>query len=157
MNKTLLLMVGPSGAGKSHWAANFCKKHADAVLVSRDAIRFEMLKPGEDYFAHEGVVFDTFCERIQNALNTAGPGYVIADATHNNEKSRNMTLNKLQLDNINVIPVVIKADVATCIRQNNLRTGRARVPRQQVERFCRTHGAPENDQREYFDIWNITQ
>lgn len=156
MNKVLLLMVGPSGAGKSYWAAQFMRKHPDTVLVSRDAIRFALLKDGEDYFAHEETVFNTFCANIQKALDQEGAGYVIADATHNNEKSRNLTLNKLRLDNVNVIPVVIHADTATCIRQNNLRTGRARVPRKQIERFIRTHQAPENDAREYFDIWNIT-
>ena len=156
MKKTLLLMVGPSGAGKSYWAAQFMKKHPESVWVSRDAIRFAMLKDGEDYFAHEDTVFDTFCKNIQDALNQGDTGYVIADATHNNEKSRNLTLNKLKLDNINVIPVVVNADLRTCLEHNNQRTGRARVPRKQIERFVRTHEAPEKDARQYFDIWNIT-
>ena len=156
MKKTLLLMVGPSGAGKSYWAAQFMKKHPDATWVSRDAIRFAMLKEGEDYFAHEDTVFDTFCKNIQQALDQGETGYVIADATHNNEKSRNLTLNKLKLDNINVIPVVVNADLRTCLEHNNQRTGRARVPRKQIERFVRTHEAPEKDARQYFDIWNIT-
>lgn len=156
MNKTLLLMVGPSGAGKSYWANKFCQKHKDAVLISRDAIRFTLLKDGEDYFAHEETVFDTFCANIQKALDQAGAGYVIADATHNNEKSRNLTLSKLKLENVNVIPVVVHADLRTCLEQNNKRTGRARVPRRQIERFVRTHEAPEKDKRKYFDIWNIT-
>ena len=156
MKKTLLLMVGPSGAGKSYWAAQFMKKHPESVWVSRDAIRFAMLKDGEDYFAHEDTVFDTFCKNIQEALNQGDTGYVIADATHNNEKSRNLTLNKLKQDNINVIPVVMHADLRTCLEHNNQRTGRARVPRKQIERFVRTHEAPEKDARQYFDIWNIT-
>ena len=156
MKKTLLLMVGPSGAGKSYWAAQFMKKHPESVWVSRDAIRFAMLKDGEDYFAHEDTVFDTFCKNIQEALNQGDAGYVIADATHNNEKSRNLTLNKLKLDNVNVIPVVMHADLRTCLEHNNLRSGRARVPRKQIERFVRTHEAPEKDARQYFDIWNIT-
>lgn len=156
MKKTLLLMVGPSGAGKSYWAAQFMKKHPESVWVSRDAIRFAMLKDGEDYFAHEDTVFDTFCKNIQEALNQGDTGYVIADATHNNEKSRNLTLNKLKLDNVNVIPVVMHADLRTCLEHNNLRSGRARVPRKQIERFVRTHEAPEKDARQYFDIWNIT-
>lgn len=156
MKKTLLLMVGPSGAGKSYWARKFMEKHPDATLISRDAIRFSMLKDGDDYFAHEDTVFNTFCQNIQTALDAEGMGYVIADATHNNEKSRNLTLNKLKLDNINVIPVVIKADLQTCLEHNNQRTGRARVPRKQIERFVRTHECPELDERDYFDIWNIT-
>lgn len=156
MKKTLLLMVGPSGAGKSYWAAQFMKKHPESVWVSRDAIRFAMLKDGEDYFAHEDTVFDTFCKNIQEALNQGDTGYVIADATHNNEKSRNLTLNKLKLDNVNVIPVVMHANLRTCLEHNNLRSGRARVPRKQIERFVRTHEAPEKDARQYFDIWNVT-
>ena len=99
---------------------------------------------------------DTFCKNIQAALDQGETGYVIADATHNNEKSRNLTLNKLKLDNINVIPVVVNADLRTCLEHNNQRTGRARVPRKQIERFVRTHEAPEKDARQYFDIWNIT-
>lgn len=43
-------MSGAPGSGKSTW----CRNHGvSKYRVSRDEIRFSVLKDGEDYFSHE--------------------------------------------------------------------------------------------------------
>lgn len=41
--RTVIIMVGLSGSGKSTWARDYCRKHENWVIVSRDAFRY-MLK-----------------------------------------------------------------------------------------------------------------
>ena len=63
----LYLMCGVPGAGKS----TFIKKRTrldHAVVVSRDAIRFSIVKPDEEYFSHEDEVVKIFWEQINKAL-----------------------------------------------------------------------------------------
>ena len=114
-------------SGKSFWA----RQHVDEnhVWVSRDEVRFSMLKDGEEYFAHENAVFSEWIHRIQKALDDENVQAVYADATHINERSRDKTLRNLRLGaNVRVIPVVFKTPWETCYYRNKNRTGRARVP-----------------------------
>ena len=51
---TLYIMCGPSGCGKTTWAHNFIKEQHetnDIRYVSRDEIRFSLIKEGEEYFS----------------------------------------------------------------------------------------------------------
>ena len=58
----LYVLVGCPGSGKSTWA----KKHlADTYYVSRDEIRFGLLKAGDDYFSHEDEVYEKFIDGIK--------------------------------------------------------------------------------------------
>ena len=64
----LIMMCGIPGSGKSTWIQN-CKGFIgnDVVVVSRDAIRFSMLKEGEDYFgitSLEDVLFNAPVEVV---------------------------------------------------------------------------------------------
>ena len=55
MNKkklTLYLMSGIPASGKSTYAHKLAEK-TGAVYISRDEIRFSLLKDEEDYFTHE--------------------------------------------------------------------------------------------------------
>ena len=49
----LYILCGPSGCGKSTWAKHFQEENPSMSYVSRDSIRFNMVKPEEDYFSHE--------------------------------------------------------------------------------------------------------
>ena len=46
-------MVGIPGSGKSTWAKARCKNNPHAAYISRDEIRFSLLKDEEEYFAKE--------------------------------------------------------------------------------------------------------
>ena len=139
--KILYLMCGCPGSGKSHWA----KGIKDAVIISRDEIRFNLLKDGEDYFAHEEEVVDTFIQNLNAAIVTND--IIIADATHMSEKARNATLNKLALDNVAIIPVSFELPLDKVLKQNDFRTGRAFVPKSVVRRMHAQYIPPSNNEK----------
>ena len=66
--KKLILMMGPPASGKSTITNLIAENHNKICIVSRDAIRFSLLRDGEDYFAHEDEVIETFYSRINEAL-----------------------------------------------------------------------------------------
>ena len=80
MKTKLIIFMGPSGSGKSYLAKHIQETHDDCIIVSRDAIRFALLKDGEDYFAHEDEVVRRYYDNINRAIGVHK--YVIADATH---------------------------------------------------------------------------
>ena len=53
MTKTLWLMCGAPGSGKSWFAKNILKTDDTWQYISRDEIRFSLIKEGEDYFGKE--------------------------------------------------------------------------------------------------------
>ena len=91
-----------------------------------------MLTEDEDYFAHEGTVFETFCQKIEEAL-VSRCDRIFADASHLNPASRAKVLNKVKqyADEINVI--WLKTPLMECYRRNENRTGRARVPKPTIK------------------------
>ena len=60
-------MVGAPGSGKSTFAR---KRFPNARYISRDEIRFSVLKPDEDYFSKEKLTWKMFIDAIQK-LKTA--------------------------------------------------------------------------------------
>ena len=126
--KILYLLCGIPGSGKTHWASS--QADETHIWVSRDAVRFSMLKPDEDYFAHETEVYHKWIELIREALDNPFVEAVFADATHITEFSRKKTLNSLRPlgGNVQIIPVVFNTPYETCYYRNKERTGRARVP-----------------------------
>ena len=138
----LIMMVGVPGSGKSTWVQN--NKSETDVLVSRDAIRFAMLKEDEDYFAHESEVFNEFIWRIADAL--AEDKTVIADATHLNKKSRALVLDKVRKLADEIEAVMIDVDLITALERNDNRTGRAFVPRGVIRRMYFQMEAPTKEE-----------
>ena len=150
MIPTLYILCGPSGAGKSTWARKFIEDHFDDNIhyVSRDEIRFSILKDGEDYFAHEKEVFKKFVGTIGETLIDGFD--VIADATHLNEFARRKLTQALDMRHIdyNIIYVVFNINVETCIAHNANRNGRSDVPETVIRNMCRDFRAPTMDEDE---------
>ena len=146
---TLYILCGPAGCGKSTWAHKFCKENPEVHYVSRDEVRFAIVKEDEDYFSHEKEVFKEFVKRIATFLRVKD-SKVIADATHLNEFSRRKLIQALDRYNLNfqIICVVFKIDVETCIAQNAMRTGRQCVPENIVKNMCRDFRAPDMEEDE---------
>ena len=149
----LYLMVGAQGSGKSTYAREFREEHTPSpIIVSRDAIRFSMVKDGSPYFSKEKAVFKEFIREINEGLDK---GDVIADATHINEVSRMKLINKVDLSKCKVSCIVVNTDETTAIKRNHLREGRARVPDSVIsENYARfTH--PKTDKFHYDKIIEI--
>ena len=146
--KKLYILSGVPGCGKSTWI-NKNKIDSD-VVVSRDVVRFSLVKENEDYFSKENLVFNTFIEQINEAIdNRVSTIYV--DATHINETSRNKVLDRLHLsDEVKVIPVFIKEKLETCLHRNSLREGRANVPEKAIVRMYNSLHAPNFNEKHYY-------
>lgn len=146
MNKSkLYLLMGAPGSGKSTYLKNrFSQQH---VVVSRDAIRFNMVREDEEYFSKEKEVFREYIEQIRIALKFNKE--VFADATHLNENSRAKVLFALGKDlkdvEVNVIWVRVPLEVA--ITQNELRLGtRAYVPKSVIRRMYSQATMPSKEE-----------
>lgn len=128
----LYLMCGIPGAGKS----TFIKKRVklnNAIIVSRDTIRFSIVKPEEDYFSHEDEVLTIFWRQINEAL-AAGKN-VFVDQTSLTPKARKLLLQHVKsYDHANLI--WIDEDIQTCLERNEKRRGtRTYVPRNVIRRM----------------------
>lgn len=149
----LYLMVGAPGSGKSTYACEFRKERTPSpIIVSRDAIRFSMVKDDSPYFSKEKAVFKEFVREINEGLDE---GDVIADATHINEVSRMKLIKRIDLSKCKVSCIVLLTDELTAIKRNHLREGRARVPDSVIsENYARfTH--PKADKFHYHTIIEV--
>lgn len=145
-------MSGPQGSGKSKWAKDHVF-NGKTVYVSRDLIRFNLLKDDEDYFAHEKKTYQLFVELVQNNLDNENVQIVIADATFLTDKSRKKFLNKLKLrDDIEVKLIIMDTSLCTCLERNSKRKGREYVPDSVIieawEKFERVTGIEKIDEVE---------
>ena len=143
----LYILCGPSGCGKSTWAKNDARmKHC--AYVSRDEIRYSIVKDNEDYFSHEKEVFRRFIAEI---IKNMKMGFdTIADATHLNEFSRRKLTQAIDMytTDYKIIYVVFNVDADTCVAHNANRAGRANVPENIIRNMCRDFRAPTKDEDE---------
>ena len=138
--KNLYMMCGVPGSGKSTYVAT---NHPDAIVVSRDAIRFALLKEGDDYFAYEDMVLSIFYSKIQNAIDSDNEQDIIIDATHLTPKARATCLQNLKnLDKVNLVALSIEAPLAIALYRNDKRTGRARVPDTVIRNMYKSYKIP---------------
>lgn len=147
---TLYILCGPSGCGKSTWAYKYMYENIDKNIryVSRDEIRYSMLKDGEDYFSHEKEVFKKFVSTIRQTLIDGFD--CIADATHLNEFSRRKLTQAIDMlyTDYQIIYVNFGANADICIEHNKNREGRANVPETVIRNMCRSFRAPSLDEDE---------
>ena len=120
----LFIMMGAPGSGKTTWCKNNVPKNA--VYISRDEIRFSIIKDEDSYFSKEKIVYDIFINKINEALESGLDVY--ADQTSLNAGSRKKLINALNKrpDEINVI--YIERPLSTILEYNSKRTGRKLVP-----------------------------
>lgn len=152
-SKTLWLTSGVPASGKTTWVK---QNLPNIPYVSRDEVRFSIIKDDEDYFAHEDEVFEVFIKKIQNFLDTSNK--CVADATHLSEKSRNKLLNKLSLEDTDIIILNFEVPIETLIKRNSQRSGRAYVPKSVIRRmFYQFQPATQNEKYKYKDIITIKE
>lgn len=135
VKRKLYLMMGIPGAGKSTYLKTKVSEQPFKV-ISRDKIRFSIVKEDEEYFSHENEVYAEFIHQTKEALNEYSEVYI--DATHLNEASRTKTLKALgeSLKNVEVNIIYVRTPLEVAIAQNENRKGtRAYVPVEVIRRM----------------------
>ena len=153
--KKVWLLVGIPGSGKSTWVQKQMKTNPGA-WCSRDAVRFSMVGEDEEYFARENEVFEAWIFSIQAAIANNAVENVYIDATHLNEKARDKVLNRLNLENATLCAVNFTVPLEECIRRNDLREGRAKVPRSVIRRMHFSF-VPAEQGEKYKEVVNICE
>ena len=70
--KTLYIMCGAPASGKTWFAKNKLCNGPGWYYVSRDEVRFSLLKDGDEYFSREDEVFDLFISKIVRGFYEEG-------------------------------------------------------------------------------------
>lgn len=135
----LILMMGIPGSGKSTWLKTH-KSDTD-IIVSRDEIRFELLKDEEEYFSHEDEVWETFIHTIIFHLQHGRTVY--ADATHLNQASRAKVLQEVAMYAEEIQCIWLNTLLETALSRNALREGRALVPTKVIRNMYRNMQDPQ--------------
>ena len=149
-------MCGIPGSGKSTWIQKQMKTNP-GVWCSRDNVRFSMVREDEEYFSREDEVFETWIFSIQAAIANSEVENVYVDATHLNDKARNKVLNRLNLNDVDLCAVNFAVPLEECLRRNDLRKGREKVPRSVIRRmhFSFSPVIPEDER--FFEVINIIE
>lgn len=152
MIKRVYLMCGPAGSGKTTWAKKMATA-TQATIISRDDVRFSLVKEDEPYFSKEDEVYATFIQKINDALIDSWSEEIYIDSTNLTPKARKRLINQLQFaPGDQLIAVVVMPELETVLAQNRNRTGRQRVPDSVVENMWYSFVSPENDNINYTTI-----
>ena len=117
----LYVSSGVPGSGKSTFLNRI--KGDNEVVISRDEIRYSLLKQGEHYLAHEEEAFRIFCntiaEYIKKGIN------VYADATHLTVVSREklITSIKRRCHPSKICLLLFTVPLKICLERNEMRKG----------------------------------
>lgn len=139
------MFCGIPGSGKSTEArrmmAAFSNKNFTVEYVSRDEVRFQMISENNGYFSKEKEVFKKFVEKTNKSIKEND--ITIIDATHISETSRNKILNRIEdCNNVRLLVLYLTTPLDVCMQQNDLRTGKERVPHEAIERMAEQFETP---------------
>lgn len=153
--KKVFLLAGPPGCGKSTWVrANMT---VGSEWISRDNVRFAIIKDDEDYFAHEDEVFDTFINYINQTLENPNIDQIFIDATHLSRRSRRKTTSRIRMANVEELNCIcFTTPKAVCHARNNLREGRSKVPASAIDNMFNAYSLPTKDEG-FTHIYDINE
>lgn len=146
----MYLMIGAPGCGKSYYIEQH--RNPGTLVISRDKIRFSMLKDEDEYFSKEKEVYDEFIRQINAAIERGETFYV--DQTSLNRAARNKLFSRLKHRPDKITAIYLKTSLDKILKQNAQRTGRALVPEDAVLNMY--HAIEPPKLKEGFDeIWTI--
>lgn len=153
--KKVYLLAAPAGSGKSTWISKHYVWDFDS-LISRDCIRFNLLKPGDDYFEVEPEVRRQFHADI---VECTSPEHwsdnVFIDATHLTKKSRDFVRKYIHKDAY-IIAVSVEVPLHVALERNAQRTGRALVPEKVIRNMYSTFEKPTLAEG-FNEVWHIDE
>ena len=146
----MYVMIGAPGCGKSYYIKQHLKDNE--IVISRDAIRFSMLKDTDAYFSKEKQVYNEFIRQINAAIADDRDFYV--DQTSLNRGARAKLFSHLERKPNKIIAIYMNTPLEKILYQNSLRTGRALVPEDAVINMFNSIEKPTK--AEGFDeIWEV--
>lgn len=153
--KRVFVTCGLPGSGKSSYVCNQIVKHG-GIWISRDNIRFSLLKEDDDYFEKEIEVFEEFIRQIQEAIDSDSFEDVYIDATHLNKGSRDKLLSRLDMSNVEFKAwLVFNVPPSICKARNAKREGRAYVPEGTIDRMSAGFKWPSIREWHFNERWII--
>lgn len=151
----VIMMCGIAGSGKDTAIKELIANHPEYnfSVISRDKIRFSLLKDDEDYFAHEDEVLRVFISTIKKEISRikslpaeeASKNVVIINSTNLTATGRKKLLNKIHMP-CKYIAYVIKVPTSVAIEQNANRTGRERVPTKTIFEMSKRFKLPSTEE-----------
>ena len=148
----LYLLGGIPGLGKSTWIKSHKQFFEGTVkVISRDQIRFSLLKDGDEYFSKEGEVWVEYVNQTIKSLKENDN--TILDATHLNIGSRNKILRALgkNLKDVEVVVIFFTGKLELALKRNAQRTGRAFVPETTIKNMYNSIYLPSYILEPYID------
>ena len=141
----LIMFCGIPGSGKStearRMAGSLTARNLTVEHISRDELRFSLISDKSEYFSKEKEVFSKFVEKMNNSLNKND--CTIIDATHISKASRAKILRQVEDPaNVQLLVLYLTTPIDVCKQQNDLRTGRERVPQEAIEKMVEQFEGP---------------
>ena len=141
----LIMFCGIPGSGKPtearRMAGSLATRGLTIEYISRDELRFSMISDESEYFSKKKEVFSKFVEKMNNSLNKND--CTIIDATHISKASRAKILRLVEdPTNVRLLVLYLTTPLDVCMRQNDLRTGRERVPHEVIEKMAKQFEDP---------------
>ena len=146
------LLCGPAGSGKSTLAHKLMEPKTD-ILLSRDNLRFSLLKEDEDYFSRENEVRKRFFDLIKEYTTNDEISNIFIDATHLTIKARKQVQNSMQ-NNPYKIAISFEVPVQVALERNSKRNGRALVPESAIRNMYSCYKIPTLSEG-FDEIWHI--
>lgn len=146
----MYVMIGAPGCGKSYYIKQHLKDGES--VISRDKIRFSLLKDGDDYFSKEKEVYSEFIKQINEAIDKNIDFYV--DQTSLNYAARSKLFNHIKKKPKEIIAIYINISLNKILYQNSLRTGRELVPEDAVINMFNSIQTPTEEEG-FTEIWEV--
>jgi len=146
----MYVVIGAPGCGKSTYIKNHKKENE--IVISRDIIRFNMLKDTDEYFSKEKEVYNEFIKQIDAAI--AAQSDIWVDQTSLNAAARNKLFTRIKQKPNQIIGIYFTTPLDIILQRNSQRTGRALVPEDAVINMFNALTKPTFEEG-FTDIWEV--